>query len=223
MKAKLFIPIFFFFVGCQMNSSEQQIDFATTSQKLGGNYIFSDAAVKSLKNDLIVFSNGSKNVYSKASILQFETPTFNLDLSGKMEIINFQEGLILKNENEIYFIGLQKGSKIIDEFNKLTKFNIKTENRFFGYGLSFNNGSWDLGKLKIDANSKASNLLSGRIAWDVPSDGNGNGCTSGGEGASSCSISDPNFIGGTACSVTCEQGYYACCKTSTTTCTCVKK
>ncbi|MDX1627474.1 MAG: hypothetical protein R3345_02175 [Fulvivirga sp.] len=43
-------------------------------------------------------------------------------------------------------------------------------------------------------------------------------CTSGGEGSSSCSIDEPF----NSCSVTCREGYYACCDSSTTTCTCVE-
>jgi hypothetical protein len=45
-------------------------------------------------------------------------------------------------------------------------------------------------------------------------------CSSGGEGAISCSIeSNPPFF--TGCSVTCSTGYYACCDTHIiSTCTC---
>lgn len=50
--------------------------------------------------------------------------------------------------------------------------------------------------------------------------GNGS-CTSGGVGATSCSIS----VSGTSCSASCETGYYACCSSSFggISCTCVRK
>ncbi|HKO56418.1 MAG TPA: hypothetical protein VJ276_11105 [Thermoanaerobaculia bacterium] len=50
--------------------------------------------------------------------------------------------------------------------------------------------------------------------------GNGS-CTSGGVGATSCSLS----VAGTSCSASCESGFYACCKSDFggISCTCVRK
>ena len=51
--------------------------------------------------------------------------------------------------------------------------------------------------------------------------GSGGGCSSGGPGATSCSIEATVLGSGGACSVTCGPGYYACCSYSSN-CRCVK-
>lgn len=44
-------------------------------------------------------------------------------------------------------------------------------------------------------------------------------CTSGGEGATACSVGDIY----SKCSVSCGEGYYACCKSANNTCECIEK
>ena len=52
---------------------------------------------------------------------------------------------------------------------------------------------------------------------ELPRGGEG-GCSSGGPGATSCSMT--NALG-SSCSVTCGTGYYACCSTGGPSCSCV--
>lgn len=56
-------------------------------------------------------------------------------------------------------------------------------------------------------------------SWEWP--GNSSNCTSGGVGATSCSVN----VSGTSCSVSCEPGFYACCSAGFggISCTCVHK
>lgn len=60
-------------------------------------------------------------------------------------------------------------------------------------------------------------MLVGLFAFPDATQAQGEGCTSGGPGSNSCSIT---FSDGAGCSVSCTAGYYACCSGSG--CSCVE-
>jgi hypothetical protein len=132
-----------------------------------------------------------------------------------------------KVDNKIYLLGLDESESQhkIDllKSNKNTKNALKEP--LLGYGISVLTGSWNLDKLMNNKYHSAFNQLdySSNIYSIVPPDDGGSGgsvnCTSGGPGASECSIGEWPSI---SCSVTCKSGYYACCDSKTTKCFCVK-
>ncbi|WP_166437238.1 hypothetical protein [Niastella caeni] len=132
--------------------------------------------------------------------------------------------------NNLHFLGLRETASGIKMERLKADHTLKNEMRsaVLGYGLSMMKGKWDA-KTLLNTNKKyIFNLIaladrSGRtltpaqreaVTEDIAS-----GCTSGGPGSSSCSISEP--LPPQSCSVTCGSGYYACCQSSTVSCNCV--
>lgn len=144
--------------------------------------------------------------------------------------------LINKNKCEIAFIGISnnfqtKTKESIASNPKLKDYKQLPE--YSGYGLSYNHSTWDAMKVKKTPYHLPYNILhyadkqNPALSRTLPKAGEvepnetnpKNPCTSGGGGATQCSI-DGAF--GTGCSVTCSAGYYACCDDNKVVCYCVK-
>lgn len=83
--------------------------------------------------------------------------------------------------------------------------------------LDVNSANPNLVKKYSKENIFLVDMLAYDFLIDVSSSSSG-GCSSGGEGSTSCEIHD--VLSG--CSVSCGSGYYACCSSGSNTCTCVK-
>lgn len=131
--------------------------------------------------------------------------------------------------NQLYFLGLTEAASTeklgLIKANKTLNGEVRPP--LFGFGLSVMKGKWDKKTLIESKNRYAVNLLtladhSGNTspaaktaaAADAPFT-----CTSGGPNSTSCSITE---VLGISCSVTCSDGYYACCNSSSTRCICVR-
>lgn len=195
---------------------------------------------------LMINSNNSSDTYDKAIIL------FSDSLIAKTKIINegILEFFIPENRryiviynktvNKISIIGLsdQNAIKAIDNFKvNLKEKSLLTNNDIFGYGLSYLTGFWNINKIK-ESKYKVpfysldySNIANPEAAKKLPLPENENfdapgfcdigQCTSGGAGSSSCSISE-SFPVEQSCTVSCNSGYYACCRSSDMRCYCCK-
>lgn len=127
-----------------------------------------------------------------------------------------------KKNNLFYLFGLDEKASL-DKLASLQQ-NQATENskylKVLGFGLSVLNGNWNKEKFLNYASSSAFEKLSNSSNLTAPpGTGGDKKCTSGGEGAKECSITEWTDV---SCSVSCNDGYYACCNSTTTTCVCVK-
>lgn len=135
-----------------------------------------------------------------------------------------------KASNQIYFLGLKETASQdkIDSLASQKDLKASFQSGEFGFGLSAIRGKWSASIISDATKKYASNLLtiadlqtryttSQKIA--ASADDAPVSCTSGGPGATSCSITEGAIIPNT-CSVTCANGYFACCQSSTTRCTC---
>lgn len=105
-----------------------------------------------------------------------------------------------------------QGHPIPDEFSSTG---------YTGYGLNHEMGILVQAKLGTDASANLNcEPNCGEPVFEWPSE-TGNDCSSGGAGATSCSVTS----GGSSCSINCDIGFYACCKTgwSGASCSCVRK
>ena len=141
---------------------------------------------------------------------------------GDCEYIELSDMLILYSNqgNFIFLIGVYNEAHLTFLNSLKNEFGfVDSQIKYsLGNGISYQKGSY------ININDY--NILQPIHEQLIPNLDSANGkrvdgeCTSGGPGASTCSITE---VFGIKCSVTCRDGYYACCKSSTTTCVCVKE
>lgn len=191
---------------------------------------------------LLINSNPAQSNFNSAFILSSENKLLPISTSESDEytvIIPKTKAYILlinKKQAQISFIGIANNYEIktkaaIASNSLLKQFTLQ---EFLGYGLSYNRSTWDALKImnspyhfaynilhNADLQNPAisRNLSSSSAEVNPNSISPGGSCTSGGTGATQCSI-DGAF--GTGCSVTCGTGYYACCDDNTVKCYCVK-
>ena len=122
----------------------------------------------------------------------------------------------------------------IEANKKLSSLSVSSQ--ILGYGLSFISGTWSIEKIKqspyklpyntldysdmhnTEMASKLPSPENESLSSDPPADCSSSACTSGGEGATSCSTVGPL----NECSVTCSAGYYACCNDTRVKCNCCR-
>lgn len=141
--------------------------------------------------------------------------------------------------DESLFLKQNKKIKVVYTVNEIVykKYveKLGTNHVFLGFGISEHRGLFSIKKSKeksvrfIDdvlINSNLSDELTltayyNKVDGSGPGNPNNDDCSSGGEGATSCSIDEDAVVAENGCSVTCGPGYYACCKASTVRCVCV--
>ncbi len=193
-------------------------------------------------NSLFIMCNtkGADN-YSCSFVIETKSaiPYPNVDENDAYSVVipNSKKYVILYNKTQSYIsiIGVMDGNYSFAKENILanSKLNsLRFKEEFYGYGMSFLTGSWDVAKIKqtqykfwynmldyADSNNPgfASHLPQPGGTETNIAPGGGSPCTSGGIGSSGCSTE------GTlnACSVTCNAGYYACCDDNRMKCYCV--
>lgn len=193
-------------------------------------------------NSLFIMCNtGGASNYSNSFVIETKTaiqyPNSNEEDEYAVIMPNSKKYVILYNKTKytISIIGVMDGNYAsakasIRANGKLDAIGFKEE--FYGYGMSFLIGSWDVGKIKQTQYKYWQNILdyadidnpgfANRVPQPGKSESNlvpnaGNSCTSGGTGSSSCSLEGPL----NSCSVTCTTGYYACCDDNRMKCYCV--
>lgn len=191
-------------------------------------------------NSLFILCNTKMgNQYSNAivittsKLIQFSDFSENDDFA--VIIPNSKKYIVIynKTKSEMTIVGVIDGNYEMAKANfksnvKLTSVRVNQE--FYGFGLSFLNGSWDVSKIKQSPYKYWHNILDYSNASSINLSGNlpplgaetnvasgGSKCTSGGVGSSSCSTE--GTLNG--CSVTCMAGYYACCDDNRMKCYCV--
>ncbi len=192
-----------------------------------------DFILSTTENNEIVIINISKpdaQEVNKIWVAAFEDninkQSYNRKLfDATLEVASDKRYLIIKNQNEQYFIALDE----VENREKAKNITIASPNNTlsaaFCFGITYQWGHYDFKELLKDKtisafeSIRAANIKSNHTT-DQSKNGAGEKCSSGGAGSTQCSIDGAFETGG--CSITCTAGYYACCKSSSITCNCVK-
>ncbi len=173
--------------------------------------------VKETKNGVILFFKHQHNYYNGA--FAFYTA------QHKAELIHFIEGNDLYVEYDGAYIRLNNGKQslyyIVNNEKGRNFVKQKTpQNVVYGDGLAYLfDHHFHLDKLPADNEISTDTMNESlSLSLDLQLPAGDEDCISGGKGATSCSVND-TFSG---CSVSCADGYYACCKSSNNTCSCKK-
>ena len=184
---------------------------------------------------LLFFQSKTDDVkYFKRSILieskeDLTSVIFPLGASFDVVIPQSQKFIAFcsKNGEQSFLFGLYDAHESLHAINaKLTG---KKPTIIFGYGISYMQNIWDKDNamkskkdkaiaVLIDANTNISETDKQSLQASLAAPG-GTTCNSGGVGSSSCSV-EQGFPTTQVCSVSCNAGYYACCNTTSFTCTC---
>lgn len=183
----------------------------------------------------------SSATFDKSLIIYSETEIPKLALNEselyEIKISESRKFAILYNlnRNKIYFIGTMDSQNEIDVIKGNTALKNSIDNLdYLGYGFSYLTGSWSESRIKesryttpiysLDYSDNFNTQL--RTTLPLDDDGGGGGlcaqgsCTSGGNGSSSCSITEA--FPSQSCNVTCTTGFYACCNSKSVRCYCCK-
>ena len=233
----------FFLASCQQNersaaslSDNEKIEFKNISNQINESEFFvGDVIIKNYNDqDIVIYvkPKGSKNV-KKAYLIQRDQEVINVqDNELKNVLISSNPwGVIIKSFDQIYVFelnneaGMQVAEKFKNNLSKVNVFEVKAE------GIARHRNDWDWGKItKGDKKESAlmaiiNNSQDLSRKYERLENKRGRNCTSGGVGATSCSISE--YFGAVSCDVSCTgtnskgERYWACCMSSTTTCICV--
>lgn len=146
-------------------------------------------------------------------------------MDATLQVASDKRYLIIKSQNEQFFIALDEVENREIAQNISTALPNNKLSAEFCFGITYQWGHYDLKELLKDKSISAFESIS---AANIKSDHTtfqsknaaGEKCSSGGAGSTECGIDGAMGTGG--CSVTCTAGYYACCKSSSVTCNCVK-
>jgi len=214
-------------LSCDNLNEFDSIDPVELSKSIGGIYLSNHLKIESTENQEILILQESlvkSQIYQTAYILQTEDMDIVIPKSTSHQSILFNKSILLKSDKKWTFIGvdIEENTILLKRIeDKLGKQNISSH---LGYGFSQIKGEWGMETRNEQASAfdYLGKFNKANSSAKLPGGGGGASCTSGGPGATSCSIGDTIGPIGTSCSVTCSDGYYACCKTSNTTCKCVK-
>ena len=186
-------------------------------------------------NELLVMQNTDNDgkidkIYLFAAEKGVKSPELAKDL-GKSEVYVFGDGrsavLYSTNKNTYYFFGINEPASVIRLADLAKQFpgDIKTDNGYYDYGISELMGQWDNAILTASGPfDYAVNILTTanlqRRSTVQPKEEFMPVCTSGGPGSNGCSQTWEILGVAGQCSVTCQTGWYSCCASSNTTCTC---
>jgi len=167
----------------------------------------------------------TKPAFSETDVVEIKIP----ESKKYMAIYNL-------TTNRLYFAGTSDARPDIEQVKSGSGLSPIVANAdYLGYGFSYINAGWDAARIRESHYTTPFYTLDYANTYDqalrlalppVEDEGEGGGglcaqgkCTSGGNGSSSCSITE---IMGIACTVTCNTGFYACCNSATTRCYCCK-
>ncbi|MEA3447712.1 MAG: hypothetical protein U9Q98_04565 [Bacteroidota bacterium] len=188
MKTNLFIlsfiiPIFSIgFLSCDLS------DKISYPIKYKGKFL----SLISEKNDLFIQYENLKDSVYEYFILQKDVNDFP-KIGEISELYLYEDGFYVNAESTWYFYGLKE----VEELHKLFVDSVENENVTHGFGVGHNITELD--------DSKTISSMQRFIEGYYKS----HKCESGGEGATKCSTSAHN--NNSSCSVSCSDGYYACC------------
>jgi hypothetical protein len=224
-----------FVLSCNKEDGQLKIDLSELSEQLDGQLIQKELFIAQSNNNQIVAlskSNEKEPTFDNAYILQMDNNIKKINRQQVSEYIFFEECIIVNSTEGLIFLGVDTDNNT----SLLTKLKEKTVNgveikEFLGYGFSRLKNSWSLkvmdGEMSDAYDHLSSNSLLKKInsrindnIEDGPGGGGNETCTSGGQGSSSCSVTE---VFGLSCTVSCRDGYYACCNSSNTTCKCIKE
>lgn len=213
-------------ISCDSTNELATVDPLELSKSVGGVYQSNPLKIQSTENQEIIVlqvSSSKSQFYQAAYVLQTEKIDRIIPKSTSQQSILFKNGILIKSDKKWIFIGVdtkENGILLKKIVDKVGKQNISSH---LGYGFSKTKGEWviDTGIEQASAFDYLGEFNRANSISKLPGGGSET-CTSGGPGATSCSIGDTIGPIGTSCSVTCSDGYYACCKTSNTTCKCIK-
>ncbi|CAD5266835.1 MULTISPECIES: hypothetical protein [unclassified Imperialibacter] len=233
MKKIIYLSVFLLFGSCsenfQLDSPDISLPYMHELSRTYDGELFTnvDVEVFSMSNNetlIVVFDNGSRTHFSKAYVLaseEYRSFANNPIFSGNLLQL---DGVILLQSNSGDFITLSVDSEVSQAVLKdIKQRGVKESAIRMGYGLSAFKGDWIIDRTKMSSELTAFDairLFSTNSLVEPAPNGKVLGCTSGGEGSTSCSIDEPFGLGG--CSVDCSEGYYACCDSSAVTCKCDK-
>lgn len=216
-KSRLLICSLFIMISCSTTDYfNDPVDLESIALENNWEFVKASTFTKEFKDGahLILYSSDESSNFRKGIIMYSDESLNFPKITSNLEIALFDDGIIFLNRTGEIFSFLVEGkssTNLSEIFNRRIYQN-------FGYGLSRIHGNWkindDSEKDMVHAFLHNNNLdkniqyYSSRVEEE---------CTSGGPGATDCSIDEP--FGG--CSVSCAEGYYACCKSSTTQCICV--
>ncbi|HJZ40037.1 MAG TPA: hypothetical protein VJ203_06705 [Bacteroidales bacterium] len=221
--------IVFFIICCSKTEHDDQF-FERIAKDLNGELLSHNVSIIDKTKDnqigIIILNKNGHNIGERCFILIFETDEDKRFLTGhnfQVDIIYFNEGLIIRQigSRDIYYLGLDDYSSTFWINTLKSSYNIDFENILLGYSISSHQRVIEV----------PDELPSIRSIYDLFTDLNisetaidthdlkGTNCSSGGPGSSSCSIEDV----WSGCSVSCKDGYYACCESGKNVCRCVKE
>lgn len=227
-KINLLLIVITLSLSCENTDETKPISFSELSTELNGKFQSNRLEVQTTEDSEIMIlqqSSVKSNVYETAYVLQTEEQRLNIQKSSSKESILFENAILIKSESELVFFGVDLDENI----QLLRKLQDKIGNQkivsYFGYGFSKIKGEWSVGEKSLDKSAYSYLGKSNKLNKSGREDAGGGGiiCTSGGPGSTSCSIGTEVATIGTSCSVSCSAGYYACCKSSNTTCKCIKE
>lgn len=162
--------------------------------------------------------------YKKMFVVQLEEPVKNLDkeLQGTVERNETSLSINSSNGSLKYFYTIDKE---VDNTSK------PTATFLYSYGIAESTGLFNIKKDTEGITSIYDVIANHAISEDVLSVVTENTqnrpideleCTSGGVGATECSVDSTIGPVSTGCSVSCGEGYHACCDDSVTICKCLE-
>lgn len=154
-------------------------------------------------HELLFLLNVNDGKFNELYALQYQNQNFDFLVSHN----NFK--LISSNKNEIVI----SSESSIFHFTKN-----ELSNAYNGYGIYHMTNDFTL---NIVANGNFDDLIKVPKLMNAPSTQSMT-CTSGGVGANECSISSGTALSTVSCSVSCKDGYYACCDDNIGKCKCIK-
>ncbi len=209
---------------CEKANESVAINFPQLAASLGGEFFSNQLKVQITEDSEIMImqqSISNPKIFEKAYVLQTENSDLGINRTSSKKSIVFEKAILIESGSKLFFIGvdLKENVQLIEKLKGLVDPSKLVT--YLGYGFSEVKGEWAIDSdftEKSAYNSLAKSNKNAKIFYGDILD-----CTSGGLGATSCSINDEIGPIGSGCSVTCSAGYYACCKKSNNTCKCVKE
>ncbi len=218
-KLLIFSIIIGFAFSCQDQNSELSLEQILEGEGFSAITASDIRIINTESNEFVVSIPSSNQEDRRYFVLQMENNySDNYDKFNGTMYFNRLSLIISNNQDsrKILFLSVDD-----DQFskigNKLSDFNVS---KISGYGLSEHKS------LEIESSVLETSFYKAIAVKNVNSrsldeelgDGGSTTCTSGGVGSTGCSVD--------GCSVTCRDGYYACCKENnllTDTCKCIKE
>lgn len=153
--------------------------------------------------ELLFLVNVTNGKFKELYALQYQQQNFNFLNT------HHQFNLLSANENDIV---------ISTETSVLHFTKNELPNAYNGFGIYHMKNDFSL---NVISNGNFDDVIKAPKLMNAPSS-HPTTCTSGGVGASDCSVSSGTALSTVSCSVSCKDGYYACCDDNIGKCKCIK-